>query len=180
MDVLPVQELSSDVRQSAIHVFPIEPLTFERSWRSRRSRWFFREEDAPYRDIPFWVREASDVEWSILDSEGRPLRRGHLVAPTGVNTLRWDLLLDSDLALEAERQRVGDAADTSMASIPWAETVRLERPLYVTPGTYRVQVSSGAASAEAEFEIKSPKVREPRVNPPPRRRGEQEKKKGRP
>ncbi len=180
LDVLPVQELSSDVRQSAIHVFPIEPLTFERSWRSRRSRWFFREEDAPYRDIPFWVREASDVEWSILDSEGRPLRRGHLVAPTGVNTLRWDLLLDSDLALEAERQRVGDAADTSKASIPWAETVRLERPLYVTPGTYRVQVSSGAASAEAEFEIKSPKVREPRVKPPPRRRGEQEKKKGRP
>ena len=179
LDVLPVQELSEDVRSAAAHVFPLEPVGFQRSWRSRRSRWFYRPEDAPYVDVPFWVGADGPIEWSVLDSDGRALRRGELDAVRGVNTLRWDLLLDPELAVPAERARVEGAEkeETDVSDTPWAEAVRLERPLYVTPGAYTVRVRAGDESAEADLTVKPPKPREPRVKPQPRIRGEKEKKK---
>jgi photosystem II stability/assembly factor-like uncharacterized protein len=176
LDVLPVQELTAQVRSAAVHVFPLEPVRFDRRWRSRRSRWFYRAEDAPYRDLPIWVREAGPVQWAVLDSAGRALRRGELDATPGVNTLRWDLLLDPDLALAAERERLRDEEEIDPADTPWSESVRLGRPLYVTPGSYRVQLQVGSDSAEAEIAIEPPKAREPRAPTKPRIRGERKKK----
>jgi photosystem II stability/assembly factor-like uncharacterized protein len=180
LDALPIQELTQEVRSSDVHVFPLEPVTFSRDWRSRRSPWSYRPEDAPYQDIPFWVGRDGPVEWSVLDSDRRVLRRGELDALRGVNTLRWDLLLDPELALPAERERLQSAGkEAEPSETPWAEAVRLERPLYVTPATYRVRVQADRASAEAEFTVKPPRPREARVKPEPRIRGQKEKKKGR-
>jgi photosystem II stability/assembly factor-like uncharacterized protein len=178
LDVLPVQELVDTVRQTSVHVFPIEPRQFDRNWRSRRSRWFFRMDDAPYQDLPFWVAEPGVVGWVVSDMDGRPLRRGEMGVTRGVNTLRWDLLFEPDLALAAEREKLdrADQEQVDRSHTPWAEAVRLGRPLFATPGTYKLNITAGSNSAEAEFEIKSPKPREPRVKPEPRRRGEKEKK----
>ena len=172
MDALPMQEMSRDVQVAAVNVFPLEPIRYSRGWRSRRSRWFYRPEDAPYQDIPFWTLGAGAVEWVVADEEGHTLRRGTADVRAGVNTLRWDLLLDKDLALAAEQERVADNDDVRPADIPWAEAVRLGRPLYVTPGTYTIRLSAGGESAEAEFEVKKPRPREPRVPKPDRIRGE--------
>ncbi|MGD8868319.1 MAG: hypothetical protein PVI01_11830, partial [Gemmatimonadales bacterium] len=172
LDALPIQELSDEVRDSRIHVFPLEPIRYNRSWNSRRSLWYYRPEDAPYQNIPFWVDQAGQVEWRVLDDDGRVLRRGELEAQRGVNTLRWDLLLDEALALAAERERVAGKEEIKPADTPWAEAVRLERQLYVTPGTYTVQVEMGGATADAEFKVDAPRPRQPRVKPEPRIRGE--------
>lgn len=175
LDALPIQELSDEVQDSRIHVFPLEPIRYNRSWNSRRSLWYYRPEDAPYQNIPFWVDEAGKVEWRVLDDDGRVLRRGELEAQRGVNTLRWDLMLDEELALAAERERVAGKEEVKPADTPWAEVVRLERQLYVTPGTYTVQVAMDGTTADAEFKVDAPRPRQPRVKPEPRIRGEKRK-----
>lgn len=174
LDVLPVQELRDSVRAQQVHVFPLEPIDFQRSWRSRRSLWYYRPDDAPYQDIPFWVRDAGAVEWMVLDEDDRPLRQGTVEAVRGVNTVRWDLLVDSALALPAEQARLAaaESPDTTRAGRPWAEAARLGRPLYVTPGKYTIRFTAAGASADTEFEVKQPRAREPRVPDKPRIRGE--------
>ncbi|NIR43503.1 MAG: hypothetical protein GWN99_09310, partial [Gemmatimonadetes bacterium] len=57
------------------------------------------------------------------------------------------------------------------AGMPWAEAVRLKRPLYVTPGTYAVRITMGDHTADAELIVDAPPPREPRVEPEPRIRG---------
>ena len=173
LDVLPVQELTPEVRDSAVHVFPLEAIRYQRGWRSRRSRWFYRPEDAPFRNIPFWVGESGRVEWSVLDSHQRPLRRGEMDVTAGVNNLLWDLLLDEQLALAAERaDRDEEEGEPDSSETPWADAARLGRPLYVTPGEYIIRITAGDHPAETEFEVESPKPRDPRVKPKPPIRGE--------
>lgn len=172
LDALPIQELSADVRGSPVHVFPLESIEYSRGWRSRRSRWFFRAEDAPYQDIPFWLRAAGRVEWAVVDGDDHVVRSGTTDGSVGVNTLRWDLMLDTDLALAAEQARVADMDEVETEDTPVAEAIRLERPLYVLPGSYTIRLSAGGTSAETEFEVRAPSPREPRVEPKPRIRGE--------
>ncbi|MGD8699747.1 MAG: hypothetical protein PVJ43_10680 [Gemmatimonadales bacterium] len=175
LDALPIQELTDEVRDADVHVFPLEPIRYNRSWSSRRSLWYYRPEEAPFQNIPFWVDEAGQVEWSVLDTDGRVLRRGELDVGRGVNTLRWDLLLDEELALAAESERVAEKEEVKPADTPWAEAVRLERQLFVTPGTYTVQVRMGDDRADAEFKVDAPQPRQPRVKPTPRIRGEKKR-----
>jgi photosystem II stability/assembly factor-like uncharacterized protein len=179
LDALPIQDLTDEVEDSDAYVFNLEPITYSRGWRSRRSLWYYRPEDAPYQNIPFWVDDAGQVEWSVLDSDDRVLRNGLMDAVRGVNTLRWDLLLDPDLALAAESERLADEEDLEPADTPWAEAVRLERQLYVTPGKYTVRVQIGGASADTEFTVKAPRSQQPRVAPEPRIRGQKDKRNGR-
>ncbi len=194
LDVLPIQELSAEVRGKAAHVFPLEDLAYSRGWRGQRSTWFERDEDQPYRDIPYWSAAAAEGWITIRDKDDRLLRREKLEAVRGVNVYRWDLLLDERLALDAERERLaaGDGddgkkkkkkrakaaedepAETKLADTPWAETVRLERPLYVTPGKYKVRVTFGNESHDAELTVKPPRPRDPRVKPKPKIRAQQD------
>lgn len=62
-------------------------------------------------------------------------------------------------------------ATGARAKTPWAERVRLGRPLYVTPGSYKLVVQAGDAEAETEFEVEKPRAREPREKPKPKIRG---------
>jgi photosystem II stability/assembly factor-like uncharacterized protein len=171
LDALPIQDLTEDVRDSDVFVFDLEPITYSRGWASRRSLWWYRPEDARYQNIPFWVDAAGGVEWSVLDSDGNALRTGTMDAVRGVNTLRWDLLLDPELALPVEEARVAEKEEVKPADTPWAEAMRLGREFYVTPGTYTIRVQAGAASAETEFKVNAPRPRPPRVPAEPRIRG---------
>ncbi len=61
-----------------------------------------------------------------------------------------------------------------MAKTPWAERVRLERPLYVTPGKYKIVLVAGDTEAETELEVKPPEPRDPRQKPEPKIRGQKD------
>jgi hypothetical protein len=172
LDVLPVQELSDEVRASEVHVFPVDGVTYSRGWSSRRSLWYYRPEDARYQNFPFWVDTDGRVEWSVLDEDENVLRRGEMDVVRGVNTLRWDLMLDPELALPVEEARVADKEEVKPADTPWAEVVRLDRQLYVTPGTYTVRVQAGESHAETEFKVNAPRPRQPQVKPAPLIRGQ--------
>jgi hypothetical protein len=187
LDVLPIQELSDELREQAVHVFPLEDRQASRGWRSRRSPWFFREVNQPTMEIPFWAREAGSVEFSVRDSDGRALRTESLEVIPGLNQYSYDLMLDPDLALPAERERIeaqqaeDDASEESESEDgakvggkdrPWAEAVRLERPLFISAGEYHIRIAAGETEHEVSWKVKAPKPREKRVKPEPKIRGE--------
>ena len=200
LDALPIQELTAERREEPVYVFPVESITYSRGWRARRSPWFHRPEDDPDVKIPFWTAATGRAELLILDSDGRELRRLSMETRRGVETFVWDLLLDEEIALEAERARLAAEEDEAepekkkkrgreqaheeatsegenegrLAKTPWAEAVRLGRPLYVTPGSYKLRIRVGDQQAETDFEVESPEPREPRMKKKPPIRGEKD------
>ena len=172
LDVLPLQELNDDIRSSEVHLFPLEPVQAKRSWKSRRDRWWHRPEDQPAIRIPYWSHQDGDVELAVLDADGRKLWSRKLQALAGVNQVEWDLVLDEKPALKAERKRLGGDGDPK--DRPWAEAVRLGRPLTITPGSYTVELTAGQAAHRTELEITAPEPREPRIKPQPKIRGKKQ------
>lgn len=61
-----------------------------------------------------------------------------------------------------------------MAKTPWTEAVKYEWPLYVTPGSYSINVSVGKASASTDLTVKPAKPRDPRMKPPMKIRGQKD------
>lgn len=189
VDVLPVQELN-EVESETLHIFPVEPVKYQRWWRGERSEWFYQPEDDPEVTIPFWSADDGSAALEVLDGDGRVLRRIERDVRRGVSTIAWDLLLDEELAVAAEKAALeeADEADEAddgnggeeevekgkKAETPWAEAVRLGWPLYATPGTYTLRVVMDDGSTETDFEMKAPEPREPRQKPEPKIRGEED------
>ncbi len=200
LDALPIQELTETVRAESVHVFPVEDLAFNRFWRGRRSPWFDNRLDEPFINVPFWTAQDGAAELIVQDEDGRPLQRLELEATRGVNTFTWDLLLDEESALAAEKTRLDEASDDEAddkskkkkrrknkdpepeddakvstegrrAKTPWAEAVRLERQLIVTPGSYTLVVRVADSEAETDFEVTPAEPRTPRMKKEPKIRG---------
>ncbi|MEM7588111.1 MAG: glycosyl hydrolase, partial [Acidobacteriota bacterium] len=196
LDALPIQELTPEVRSEPLHVFPVDPVSYQRGWRSRRSAWFHDPIDDPSLSIPFWSADEGRITLLIEDEAGHAVQRLELEASPGINAFEWDLLLDEELALMAEKARLEQPAEDdakprkkkrgkpeeaeakpergTRAKQPWSEAKRLGRPLYITPGTYTLEIRSATAEAETSFEVEAPEPRQPRMDPPPRIRGQRD------
>lgn len=195
LDALPIQELGN-VRDRALHIFPVEDMTYQRAWKGRPSLWFDDSEYLPELKVPFWVAEAGTVEWRVLDADDRVLRSFEVEAAAGVNTVNWDLQLAPELAVAAEKERLKaastdagskgkkrgkgakkaaeEAMATSKADTPWAEAVRLERRLIATPGSYKLQVRQGDTKATIDWTMEPAEPRPPRAKPKMKIRGEKD------
>ncbi len=171
IDALPVQELSEQVRDSALHVFYIDEVQASRRWRSQRSRWFFREDEADKLTVKFWSQADGEGEFAILDNAQRVLQTGPLTVQQGINTFSWDLLVDRELALQAEQAGNADKEAVQIRDMPLQQSVELGHPLYILPGDYEVRVSLGDNSAIGKLKIKPPRDFEPRGKPEPKLRG---------
>ncbi len=201
LDALPIQELTPEVRASPLHVFPVEPVTYKREWRGRRSPWFHDPIDEPTVSVPFWTADETRVTLLIEDDAGHAVQRLEMDAAPGVNAFTWDLLLDEELALMAEKERsdeqkpeadktsrrkkkrsepspepeeASDGEHGARSKTPWSEAVRLERPLYITPGSYVFEIRSATAEAQTDFEVEAPEPREPRMAKKPKIRGQKD------
>ncbi len=180
VDVLPVQDLTAEVRGKAVHVFPLTPLQADRGWRSKPVWWY---DDAAYRPEvagTFWAKADGKATLRVLDENAQPLREIALDAKAGVNAYAWDVLVDQQLALAAETfandKRAKDAktpaaTEGELARTPYAESVRLGHRLYALPGKYTIVVAMDDAKAETALEIKAPEPRKPRAKAPPKVRG---------
>jgi photosystem II stability/assembly factor-like uncharacterized protein len=203
IDALPIQELPKLVAdaEEQVEVFPLENVAFQRYLAARRSPWFHDPLDDPKVEIPFYTAQDGKATLTIRDADGRALRTQELTARRGVAVFSWDLLLDPKLALDAEKARLaadakkgdkakdgkgkkGKAKDAkaeaakiekgAKAKEPWAEAVRLERPVYATPATYTVEVAIGDAKASTELVIDPPSPREPRQKAKMKIRGQRD------
>ena len=174
VDILPLQDLAEAGSDTALKVFYIDDVKASRRWRSERSRWYFRPDDAPKSTVTYWSDSAGTASIEIVDSNDAVVRRLSSKAIKGMNSFDWDLLVDQDLALAAESARLEksqDAADQSeeqksinLADKPYSESVRLGHALYAVPGDYTVRLELGKNSDSAKLKIKAPKDYEPRTS----------------
>jgi len=179
VDVLPVQELAK-VRNEAVHLFPVEKLKADRGWRSAPPLWFDDSADLPKLSLPFWAKAGGRAQLTVLDKDGQPLRRAEIPARPGVNSYQWDLLLDRDLALAAERDGLAKAAAKAggpkadaptLDKTPVAEAVRLRQRLYVVPGDYTLRIELNGARSDTKLTVEAPDPQPPRAPPKPKLRG---------
>lgn len=190
VDVLPVQEHAA-TKGKAVHVFPLAPVQSSREWRSSAPRWFDDSAYRPKLDIPFHAGSDGEAELTVRDENGSVVKRLKTPARTGVNTAVWELDVDRDLALAAERaasakadQDAADAKDAkdeaaakrrgALARSRYAESVRLGHRLYALPGKYTVRIALGGATSETKLEIKAPEEFKPRIKPKPKLRGRED------
>ena len=195
VDVLPLQESTGKTQAEALKLFPVEDVQAERDWRSRPSLWF---DEAPY--LPkltgaIWAKAAGKARITVQDSDKQPLRQIDVDLVRGMNTWEWDLQLDQELALRAEREaqtkarekeakdkdKDEDAAkkdkdaksgkDGVLAKTPYAEAVRLGHRLYAIPGKYTLHLAQGDAGSDTPLEVKAAEARKPRAKPEPKLRG---------
>lgn len=195
VDALPVQELTPAVRAEPAHLFHVDEVQAGRNWRSRPSRWFDETPYLPKATIHYWAKEAGPGRLRVLDSEKRVLREIAVDAEPGINRIEWDLLVDRELALAAERaaneakaedeeakdaakdDRKDDARDAStgrLARTPYAESIRLGHRLYVQPGDITLQLALAGHTSEAPLKVKAPEPRKPRKPAAPKLRGRDE------
>jgi len=177
VDALPLQELDAKVRNADVHLFHIDDLQASRDWRRRPDPWFDRPEYLPELSGTFWAKAAGTVRFRLLDEKDRPLAQFEREAIAGLNSFDWNLLLDAELTLAAERQtRQALDADKrdERKNQPYAESQRLGHRLYPTPGKYKLEIAHADTTSRSDFEIKAPKPQDPRWTPPYKLRGEDE------
>ena len=172
VDVEPLQLLDDEIEAAALHLFALDEVQAQRSWRSRRSGWFYRpDEDESTHQYQVWAREAGPATLELRDADDHLLRTAQIELLAGLNQLEWDLRLDEDLALAVEATQATDAADSTLAAVPWSEAVRLDYPLYVTGGEYRLRIVRGEEHSEQTLTVKAPPERGDRRSGPLSRPG---------
>ena len=195
LDALPIQEAAA-VKDEAVHVFPLEDLDYDPSWQGRPGGWFegVWGED-PELEIPFWSKDAGPAVLTVLDGDGRELRRVEMTAEAGVNTFVWDLLLDQEKGLAAEKEantpkddkkkkkkkkaeeKTGDQSEPELhtkAKWPRAEAARLGWKPYVTPGDYTLKITVGEGAGETDLSVSKPDSPRPRTKKKPKIRGQKD------
>ncbi len=173
VDVLPLEDIVEAGRDTELKVFYTDEINARRGWRSKRSRWFFQPDDAPVSVIKYWSRRAGRANVEILDVNNSVVRRWGRETVSGMNSFTWDLLVEKDLALAAEKTALKQAkehhTDTdeelpfNLTETPYAESVRLGHSLYASPGDYTIRVSMGENKDSTTLKIKAPKGFEPRI-----------------
>ena len=181
VDVLPIQDLVEAGSDSVLKVFYIDDVTASRGWRSERSRWYFRPDEAPRSTVKYWSDSAGTASIEIVDSNDSVVRRIRSEAIKGMNSFDWDLLVDEELALAAESVSLEKAKEaspesketevSSLADTPYSESVRLGHTLYAIPGDYTVRIELGKNSDSTGLKIKAPEDYEPRSSQPFKLRG---------
>jgi len=175
VDVLPVQELTAKLRNDAVHLFPVEDVHAERGWQSRPDEWFDETADLPKLQGSYWAKQAGPVTLTVFDADQQPLQTLHFVATRGINAYTWNLELDPQQALAAERAQLAkqhlDPATAEFSKQPIAQAVQLGWRVYPSPGKYTLKLEGAGASSETAFTVKAPEDYKPRAKIAPKLRG---------
>lgn len=174
VDVLPVQELNRELRAKPVHLFHLDPVQAERGWRSEPDPWFDSDDYLPSMDGSYWSADGGKVRFTLVDDNKQPVARFSRTAERGLNSFDWNLIVDKDLVLAAEKaalDKVEAEERDQLKHRRYSESVRLGHRLYPLPGTYMLRIEQGGASHETTLEIKAPKAYEPRFTPDYKLRG---------
>lgn len=177
-DVLPIQELTAKVRDSAVHGFFVGEQTFDRDWKSRRSAWFDRPQDRPKLTLNYWAKKAGSGVLEIRAKNASVLREIKLEAKPGINKVDWDLLVDAEQALKFEQASLAERVELgklktpySASETPYANAREYDWPQYLQPGSYRAVYRLAGATHQVKFKMKAPEALKPRIKEPAKVRG---------
>lgn len=154
-DVEEVQALDQEILRKDIHIFPLEPVTYNQRWGSKW--WEWGEYYTPSLSLPFFISGDGTVNLSVLKDED-VLFNLDLDMEKGINYYDYNVTLDESNAetykssLEEKYQEDFKVSD--------------DGHYYLRPGKYTLKITFDGGSESKEFEVKAPKEK-------PKRKGSQ-------
>jgi photosystem II stability/assembly factor-like uncharacterized protein len=105
MNIKPIQKLTSEVRDKAIHLFELEDVREYKTW-DRDPSAVIREIKIEPLNIHYWMSGDGSVEVTIKDSNDLIVRQLEDKGHRGINVLQWDLEVDRDVEMERQLKKV--------------------------------------------------------------------------
>lgn len=154
-DVLPVQELTDDVKQSALHLFYVDPQQQTDAFFNATSYWS-AEQEKPELGVYFWSSQSQIASLEIVDSKENILYSTSIDASKGINRFEWDFLIDETSAIAAENKAIAaaDMSDVSYGNMPYQQAKIYGLPSYLQPGSYQIRITNGEHSTVTALELK--------------------------
>ncbi len=196
LDLLPIQDLTKEIEEKAVHLFPVEDIKASRRWQRRARPWWDRPERETKETITYWMKEGGKGKIRIQDEDGRDLFEDTVSATRGLNVYRWNYRLDPALALTAEKARLDEKAKEleekekdkdkldpdekkvdALQMGPVEKGKGLGHMTYVSRGEYRIRLEFGGDSHEVSFKVKAPRALPSRVEEEEEIRGRKKGKK---
>lgn len=153
LNAKPLQMLTAEIRAKDAHVFPIPDMTHSPQWAlRRRPNWDGTPEEHPKLTSWFWTKASGKAKVAVKDKAGKVLIQKEFDAAKGLQTFEVDLLLSpAKRGTVDEKGRIPKTLEEILAD-PRAE----ERPKYLEPGEYVVEVAIGAATASGTWKLSAP------------------------
>ena len=132
-DLKHLQQLTPAVRAEPLHVFAPDSVRHREDWGDLGWTWAERPTEATVH-LTYWTTTAGTASIRVVDEAGEPVHAFTDAAEPGLNLAPYRLVADRPLGEDAER---GESTDR----------------YYLVPGTYRVEVTLGDASAETDLVV---------------------------
>ncbi|NOZ62889.1 MAG: glycosyl hydrolase [Calditrichaeota bacterium] len=101
INVKPIQELTPVVMKKVVHLFEPKEIREEARWKRAPSFWA-RPSEPTLLDIHYWLNQSDDVKILVKNKKGQVLRTLKDKGIRGINTLKWDLTIDRNIAFANE------------------------------------------------------------------------------
>jgi photosystem II stability/assembly factor-like uncharacterized protein len=132
LDLIPVQEFSTEVELKSPHLFPIRPARLPRS-RDYGGDWAFETGRTPV--MYYYLTGDQTVNFRIFDKNDTEVKSWSEDGKKGINTTTWDL------TPQEQRNRKG----------VYEPALRLVRP-----GLYRIEIQVGEVGVSETVEVRAP------------------------
>lgn len=171
-DVEPLQNLTDEIQAAELHVMSIDEIKAKRSWNRREFPWDYTDNLVDKMPIYIWSKDQGMAELQIQDENGSVYLVKQVNLSKGINQWSWDYKVDEAKAIDAEQvsnvkaakeTEVEKQTETEMkekdkplnkSKTPYAESKRLGHPPYIEPGDYKLVITQGENTHEAEFTVK--------------------------
>ncbi|MDA7797973.1 glycosyl hydrolase, partial [bacterium] len=84
-----IQNLSSEIENSSLYIYPLKDMKYSNSWGSKRSVW--SESFEPKMELTLFSSSKKDYELSIVDSDNKTLYRSQGRLDNGFNFISYNL-----------------------------------------------------------------------------------------
>jgi hypothetical protein len=84
-----IQNLSSEIQNSSLYIYPIKDVKYSNSWGSKRRVW--SESFETKMELTFFSSSIKDYELSIIDSDNKTLYSSQGKFDNGFNFISYDL-----------------------------------------------------------------------------------------
>lgn len=166
-----LQKLTPEIIAKDAHVFDMKEITAEREWGYGSHPWFKWSEELPKVTLAYWLKSGQPAVIAIKDDMGSVLRELQGTGETGMNYVDWDLTVDRTRAELAEKarkanegkdrkrsaQEMRESPESAELTKALADPYAAKRPLYVSPGTYTIEIRAAGKTESTKLEVKPPK-----------------------
>jgi photosystem II stability/assembly factor-like uncharacterized protein len=144
-----VQQLTSDLLASDLHIFEVDPVRYSSSWGSTWSKWL--EPRTPEVFIPIYAAEEGPATITIYTQQDTEITALSPELKKGLNFVSYQLFVDPDY----QRYYWEDMQENSnWEGLPESYEPAQNEEYYLFPGTYKVIVSMGGSTTEGSLQIK--------------------------